>query len=1571
MTSYESIVVVEDWISEHYFTDDGRGVTFQNEVKKLRTQWDADAKDGHSTPVTRFSHDRLALQTAMAEISADAQAGQDVAARAAEAYAHLRTVLGLHGTMQEITLERGQQDLTVSAVPLGGSAEVLWLDAAPVTGTDAGLDQTVLYGTNTVDGTPRPDQPVSKLLSELYLAEPKPRYVVVAAGGILYLTERERWPEGRYLAVDAQLIAERNETRKGGEVDRLLAMVGRNSLVPTEDGTLWWDERLAESHEHAVGVSRDLRDGIRESIEIIANDVLRRRTARGLSNSDVDGQALARQSLRFLYRILFLLYAEASPELGVLPKGAGEYDAGYGLDRLRELLQVDLTSSAAERGTHLYESLALLFQLVNGDHASQQSPADQPTGEAAGAEDEQLLEADSGLHFESLEADLFHPSRTALIDEVGLGNGELQRVLERLLLSKPGSSGQRGFISYANLGINQLGAVYEGLMSYTGFIAETDLREVAKNGDGSKGSWVVPVERAQDIDPRHFVTRIDEETGLPEPVIHPKGGFVFRLAGRERQQSASYYTPEVLTRFVVSQALEELLDEDTPADRVLELSVCEPALGSGAFAIEAVRQLADEYLTRKQTELDRQIPAEEYAQELQRVKAQIALHQVHGVDLNATAVELAEVSLWLDTMQPGLHAPWFGLRLKRGNSLVGARRATYSTYAVDKKKYLSEEPEAHPLTGLAEAIEHDGDDPAPAGRIHHFLLPGEGWGAAADAKEVKDLAADEQKKLKSWAKSTRNALNNRQKTRLLALSQRVETLWKIVLRRLQIAEQQAKRFVDYFPHERQPESTVVTRSEIEASLADPDGAYRRLKRVMDAWTALWYWPLTERETNPPTVDEWIDGLEAMLGKPGKSSRTAGQQSLLSTANWQDLNAAEELDLDFAGALRHDAIANEVDFAWLGVCDDVAAEQGFFHWELEFAPVFARGGFDLQVGNPPWVRPDWDERAVYAEFDPWWQVHERTTQLAQQDRRKKALASPEHREFMNTTAAEITAFRAILTSRPVYPVVSSLRPDLYRGFMERTWKNSAPRGIVSLIHPESHFTEPSAKQLRAATYRRLRRHWQFINSLMLFEISDKHTYGVNIYGDVADSPSFLMAASLYHPETVERSFDHDGGGLPPGLKDDEGNWDARPHAARIIHVDGESLSTWRDILEPPGSSSLETRMVYAISQPIMSVLEKMAAMPRLRRFPLQTSSGWNETNDRKKGYFDVGSTINRSWNDVILQGPHFSVANPFSKQPNESMLHNQDTVAIDLEELPENFIPRTSYQPAVDRDVYDAGDVIWEIKGKRVRSRSVYRVFVRNMLPLRNERTLFAALQPPGAAHVHAVNSLRIKDFGSISKTEDSDEFGLVLLGGYLSSILLDFWIRLSAASTFSSDLKAALPFAPGKDVRIDSAIVQRTMRLQALSNAYGDLCASVLNRNWDWNFPARRDRERLQTQIEIDVLVAMSLGLSAEDLCQIYRTQFSVMFGYDRRDLYDTNGRKVPGEMNKLYRTVGGEVMTLEDRTWTHPQSEVEYVFEFPFRGFDREEDMCAAYAKFSAQLEEHGRILEDDEEMASVTAGA
>lgn len=1539
MSSSEAFVIINDWISEHYFTDTGRGETFQKQIRALRKIWDEDAADGHDTPVTRFSAQRLKIQEALAGLSTD---GAETAERARDAYAQLRQIFGHHGQPEELTLQRSQNDHTITATRLGESTDVLWLDATAITGTDQGPDQVQLLGTNCLDGTQRSDQPVSKLLSELYLTETAPSFIVVAAGNVLFLTDRQRWPEGRYLAVDVQLVADRNETKKGGEIDRLLAVFSRNSLMPTDDGSIWWSQRLEESHEHAVGVSQDLRDGIRESIEIIANDVLARRKDQGLSNDDIDGQDLARQSLRFLYRILFLLYAEAFPELGVLPKGAGEYDAGYGIDRLRELSMVELTDSREQQGTHLYESLALLFQLVNGDHATQQhkSPHEDEL------EDELETISAEGLVFESLEADLFMPEATHLINGSKLGNLAMQHILQRLLLSRSDSKGPRGFISYANLGINQLGAVYEGLMSYTGFIAETDLREVAKNGDASKGSWVVSVEKALEIDPKHLVTRIDGQTGIKEPVLHPKGSFVFRLSGRERQQSASFYTPEVMTKFVVSQALAELLDEDTRADDILNLSICEPALGSGAFVIEAVRQLADEYLTRKQDELGQQIEPEKYAQELQAVKAQIALHQVHGVDLNSTAVELAEVSLWLDTMQPGLHAPWFGLRLKRGNSLVGARRATYSVYGVEKKKYLTEAPEPAPLTGLADALERGTNDAAVQGRIHHFLLPGEGWGAAGKAKEVKDLVPAEQKALNDWARSTKTKLRAPQINRLQGLAQRVETLWGLATRRLQIAESEARRFIDYWPREREAEHNVITREQIEASLANENGAYRRLKRVMDAWTALWYWPLTQREVQPPTIDQWIDALEKILGKPGKRSKFEGQETLLSSADWDELNKFEELDLGFAGAAQIDNNFFD-EHPWLRVAEDVSYQQAFFHWELEFAPVFARGGFSLQVGNPPWVRPDWDEKAIYAEFDPWWQVESKQTQEAQRIQRQRAMSDKNHIDFMLRSATDIFALRTILTSKSIYPIVHELRPDLYRSFMERTWMSAAKSGCIALVHPESHFTEKRANNLRSATYRRLRRHWQFINELKLYEIHHLVTYGVHVYGAPRVEPDFVMAASLYHPDTVERSLHHEGGTEVPGLKDADGNWDTRPHSDRIIRVDSEILRTWAEILDDNETPPLHARMVYPVNRASMSVLAKLSEAPRVYQLGLQYSSGWNQTTDRQKGYFEVGSRVNNSWEDVILQGPHYTIANPFAKQPNPTMKNNLDWTELDLEALPQDFIPRTSYQiGAAKRDVYSEDYGYWKLGVETKKVVNFPRILWRQMASTTGMRTLHTTIVPPGPTHISfAIGGIPTKE--------------LALVAGLWSSLPVDFIVKASGVANLHISFIDRLPSF--RKHQLEAPITVRIAKLTCLTDAYADIWHEITGTYWSMDKPVRNDQDRRALEIEVDVLASLAFELSLDELLTIYRTQFPVLLGYELNDLYDLHGRKVPSEMNRLYGRVGEDGMTLEDRTWVHPQSQVEYVFEFPFAGVDREEDMRAAYAKFSRMLEEHGRIIEDE----------
>ena len=195
----------------------------------------------------------------------------------------------------------------------------------------------------------------------------------------------------------------------------------------------------------------------------------------------------------------------------------------------------------------------------------------------------------------------------------------------------------------------------------------------------------MPESRIGEYKPAERVHDLDED-GHQRLRKYPKGSFIYRLAGRDREKSASYYTPQVLTRCLVKYALKELLRDKT-ADDILQLTVCEPAMGSAAFLNEAVNQLAEAYLERKQAELNRRIPHDEYPRELQRVRMVLADRNVFGVDLNPVAVELAEVSLWLNAIYGQankdvdgnplpLHparVPWFGYRLFTGNSLIGAR----------------------------------------------------------------------------------------------------------------------------------------------------------------------------------------------------------------------------------------------------------------------------------------------------------------------------------------------------------------------------------------------------------------------------------------------------------------------------------------------------------------------------------------------------------------------------------------------------------------------------------------------------------------------------------------------------------------------------------------------------------------------------------------------------------------------------------------------------------------------------------------------------------------------------------
>ena len=159
-----------------------------------------------------------------------------------------------------------------------------------------------------------------------------------------------------------------------------------------------------------------------------------------------------------------------------------------------------------------------------------------------------------------------------------------------------------------------------------------------------------------------------------------------------------------------------------------------------------------------------------------------------------------------------------------------------------------------------------------------------------------------------------------------------------------------------------------------------------------------------------------------------------------------------------------------------------------------------------------------------------------------------------------------------------------------------------------------------------------------------------------------------------------------------------------------------------------------------------------------------------------------------------------------------------------------------------------------------------------------------------------------------------------------------------------------LPFKvlKGFESRINRAYLQ----LNCLTGAYAELWEEILGEPWSRDKALRIDEERRAAQIEIDVIAAISMGISAEELCMVYRTQFPVMRRYDQEDHFDANGRIVPKEVMDLHKKAGGEeVLSVADRTWAHPQSGVAYTYEYPFRVLDREADMRAKYAELEQEL--------------------
>ena len=453
---------------------------------------------------------------------------------------------------------------------------------------------------------------------------------------------------------------------------------------------------LENSRKYQNVVSTQLATQVLEALfELLRGFQAADDQAHGLLLRDVlanDPDHVYRGLLTILLRMVFVLYAEDRGLLSTDPVFTNYYSITGLYDRLR--VDDGRYPDTMDQRFGAWAQLLTLFRLIY----------------RGGSHDALRIPEREGYLFDP-DRYLFLEGRRSRSDEVSVPrvpDGVLFRVLSKLMLL----DGER--ISYRTLAVEQIGSVYEAIMGFELHVASgpsiaikpvkrhgapttINLEELLRTAPATRAKWFTEktdqkltgqaaevLKSATDIN--GLMSALDRKiASAVTPGIVAKGAMIFQPSD-ERRRSGSHYTPSTLTGPIVQGALEPVLkqlgDSPTP-EQILALKVCDPAMGSGAFLVEACRQLGDALLRawHAHNQLP-YVPTDEdenlYAQR------QIAQRCLYGVDKNPMAADLAKLSLWLATLAKDHPFTFLDHALRAGDSLVGLSRKQITAFHWDK-----------------------------------------------------------------------------------------------------------------------------------------------------------------------------------------------------------------------------------------------------------------------------------------------------------------------------------------------------------------------------------------------------------------------------------------------------------------------------------------------------------------------------------------------------------------------------------------------------------------------------------------------------------------------------------------------------------------------------------------------------------------------------------------------------------------------------------------------------------------------------------------------------------------------